>query len=94
MVLHHFIGVKDIASDLVAPPCDDMLPLEPCLLLRLLRQLKLEEARAEDLQRRLPILKLGALILTGSNEPRGEMGYPNRGAGLLHMLTSGSTGPG
>ena len=62
-VLDHLVGVQDIAPDLVAPAGLDVLPAQLAQLGLLLLQRAFEEPRLQDLDRRLLVLGLGALVL-------------------------------
>src|SRR5204863_6730491 len=67
VVLHHLVGVEDIASDLIAPARRDVLALDTCVLFGAALQLELEQARAEDAHRALAIAALRPLVLAGDD---------------------------
>ena len=48
VVLDQLIGMEHITSDLIAPTCAYMLPLQFCLFLRFSLQFKLKEPGAQN----------------------------------------------
>ncbi len=59
--------MQDVGTDLVAPASLDVLAFEACLFRFLLLSLEIEQSGSQDLEGRLTILGLRALVLAGDN---------------------------
>ena len=51
------------------------------------------EAGPEDLHGQFPVAVLGALVLGGDHDVRGQVGEAHRRAGLVDVLAAGAAGP-
>ena len=88
MVLHKFIRMEDVASDLVAPLGGYMLTLQPLLFLRSFLQLQFDEACPEHGHGQLSVLELGALVLAGHHDARGKVCQAYSGRIPLNALAA------
>src|SRR6266545_3871841 len=89
-VLDHLVGMQDVAADLVAPAGRDVLALELPDLFLLLLQPALQQARLEDLDRGLLVLRLGPLVLALGNDAGRQVGQAYGRVGLVDVLPAGT----
>src|SRR5439155_3359947 len=88
------VGVQDVAADGVAAEAyADAAALAGDLRLALLHRL-LGQARAQDLQRRVLVRRLAALVLDGDDDVRRQVRDPHGGVGLVHVLPARARGAG
>ena len=86
------VGVEHVGADAVAESGRGVLALDAGALVRLLVHLPLQEPGAQDLHRALAVLDLGALVLTGDDDARREVGDAYRRRRLVDVLTAGAGG--
>ena len=84
--------MEHVRSDLGPPVRCPHLAAFLGLGLLLLADLTLEKSRAQDLERRLLVLQLRALVLAGDDDSRGQMRDADRGLGLVHVLSTRAGG--
>jgi hypothetical protein len=89
-VLHHLIGLQDIAADLASPRrlsllASNVIEMIDPLLAGKLRQLRLEHRHRPGL-----VLELGPLVLALHDDPGRDVGYPDRRVRRVDMLATGA----
>jgi hypothetical protein len=92
-VLDHLVGVEDVAPNLVAPAGLDVLALELAHLDLALLERLLEQARLQDLDGRVLVLDLGALVLALGDDAGRDVGQAHGRVGLVDVLTARALGP-
>ena len=87
-ILHHLVGVKDVAADLLPEVRACGSPFEFRFLLLVFRAFFLEELAPQHLHRVLAVLDLAAFALAADDRPRRDMGDAHRAFGLIHVLAA------
>lgn len=86
MILDQVIWMQHIGTDLIAPARIDILAFQRCQLSIPLLAFHLEQARLEDFQRPLTVLRLAALILALNDDPCRQMDQADGSIVLLDVL--------
>src|SRR3989338_7967263 len=92
VVLYHAVGVEDVGTNLAAPGNLLLGLMKGLHSFLLLFQLKLVQPGAQDLHRHRLVFVLGALVLAGNHNIRGQMGDAHGRVGLVDTLPAGATG--
>ncbi len=89
LVLDELVGLQHIVADAAAEACLDVDAAQRGFLRLALLQLDLVEFGTQDAHRRLPILKLAALVLAAHDDAGGQVRQAHGGGVLLHVLAAG-----
>ena len=90
VVFDHFIRMKHITSDLVAPTGFNPFAFQYSPFLGLLLQFHLQNPGIQDFYGDSFVLKLTAFRLAGHDDTGGDMGDTDGAADFLHILAAGA----
>ena len=90
VVLDHLVGVEDVAPDLVAPARLHVLALQAAAARPPSPRGARSRSRARGPSRDLRFCGLRALVLALGDDPRREVGEPDRRVGLVDVLAAGA----